>query len=308
MIYGQRNVTAVVVTYNRRLLLEKCLDAIRRQQGGKPRILVINNNSTDGTTEWLADQDDLKVVNQENKGGAYGFYTGIKTAFEDGAEWIWCMDDDGVPADNALSLLLSHQDKKPCVLSPVVLDIEDRKTIVFKTGDFKTYLDLKEALIDGVGYPFNGTMLHRDVVEKAGLPRKELVIWGDESEYWNRILYMNQFPAYLVSQSHHYHPAQYTLFYLKEWDLKGGWKVYYYVRNKPFVYKSRYRSAFMARIKTYYFVLGFFYTIMRYQENDKTLKLKLAMKAMKDGFRGNTSMEINDVVQYIAALANSSKS
>ncbi|MCD2425197.1 glycosyltransferase [Niabella pedocola] len=305
MIYGQSNVTVVVVTFNRRQLLERCLDAIKNQRGVTPNILVVNNNSTDGTTEWLATQEGLKVISQENKGGAFGFYTGIKTAFEDGAEWIWCMDDDGQPATDALMLLLKHQDKKPCVLSPVVLDIEDRKTIVFKTGNFKTYMDLKEPLIDNVGYPFNGTMLHRAVVEKAGLPRKELVIWGDESEYWNRILYRHQFHAYLVSQSHHYHPAQYTLFYLKEWDLKTGWKVYFYIRNKPFVYQSRYTSAFIAHVKAYYFVLGFFYTIMRYQKNDKKLKFKLARKAIKDGFRGNTSMGIKDVVQYIAKLTKS---
>lgn len=35
-------------------------------------IIVINNQSTDGTGEWLATQP-VTTITQENKGGAWGF-------------------------------------------------------------------------------------------------------------------------------------------------------------------------------------------------------------------------------------------
>ena len=90
------NIIAVVVTYNRMELLKR---NIRCLQQNKPisSIVIVNNGSTDGTTEWLAAQEGLTVINQTNVGGAGGFYTGIQYAYQAGADWIWCMDDDVFP-------------------------------------------------------------------------------------------------------------------------------------------------------------------------------------------------------------------
>ena len=293
---------AVVVTFNRLALLKNCIGALRQQKEETPTILVVNNSSTDGTNEWLHEQSDIITVTQENKGGAFGFYTGIKKAFELGAEWIWCMDDDGVPAEDALSVLLNHIHKKPCILSPLVIDINNRETIAFKTKHYSKFYDIKQDVLEQIGYPFNGTMLHRDIIAKVGLPKKELVIWGDESEYWNRIIYKNKFKAYLVRDSHHYHPSNYSLFYLCEWDFSSSWKVYFYVRNKPFVYKSKYNTLLAAYLQFAYFLAGLSYTILRYQKNDKLLKLKFITKAAIDGLKKDTSMSITTVNDYIKKL------
>lgn len=47
-------IIAVVVTYNRLSLLKRNLDCLRQN---KPlsSIIVVNNGSTDGTAEWLAE-------------------------------------------------------------------------------------------------------------------------------------------------------------------------------------------------------------------------------------------------------------
>ena len=42
----------------------------------------------------------------ENTGGAGGFYTGMKWAYEHGADAIWIMDDDTIPQADALQKLL----------------------------------------------------------------------------------------------------------------------------------------------------------------------------------------------------------
>ncbi len=96
------NIIAVVVTYNRMELLKR---NIRCLQQNKPisSIVIVNNGSTDGTTEWLAAQEGLTVINQTNVGGAGGFYTGIQYAYQAGADWIWCMDDDVFPRADCLN-------------------------------------------------------------------------------------------------------------------------------------------------------------------------------------------------------------
>ena len=52
------NIIAVVVTYNRMELLKR---NIRCLQQNKPisSIVIVNNGSTDGTTEWLAAQEAI---------------------------------------------------------------------------------------------------------------------------------------------------------------------------------------------------------------------------------------------------------
>ena len=76
-------IIAVVVTYNRLELLKRNIDCLR-QNTPLTSIVVVNNGSTDGTTQWLAAQPDLQVINQENVGGSGGFYTGIEYAYKAG--------------------------------------------------------------------------------------------------------------------------------------------------------------------------------------------------------------------------------
>lgn len=93
----KNNICAVVVTYNRIKLLKECIDSLRKQTIILDGIIVVNNNSNDGTKEWLALQNDISAIHQENLGGAGGFYNGIKSAYNKGYNWIWCMDDDCLP-------------------------------------------------------------------------------------------------------------------------------------------------------------------------------------------------------------------
>ena len=41
-------------------------------------------------------------------GGSGGFYTGMQYAYQAGADWIWCMDDDVFPLADCLERLLQH--------------------------------------------------------------------------------------------------------------------------------------------------------------------------------------------------------
>jgi rhamnopyranosyl-N-acetylglucosaminyl-diphospho-decaprenol beta-1,3/1,4-galactofuranosyltransferase len=80
------NIIAVVVTYNRLELLKKVLESLRSQTLKPFKIIVVNNGSTDGTLEWLGNQDDLEIITQDNIGSSGGQFTGIKAAFESGED------------------------------------------------------------------------------------------------------------------------------------------------------------------------------------------------------------------------------
>lgn len=57
-------VHAVVVTYNRKKLLEECVNAVLKQSYPVDKLIIIDNNSTDGTEAFLKEKKflDLPVI------------------------------------------------------------------------------------------------------------------------------------------------------------------------------------------------------------------------------------------------------
>ncbi|MCX6152290.1 MAG: glycosyltransferase family 2 protein [Ignavibacteriales bacterium] len=206
-------IAAVIVTYNRLELLKQCLDSINKQTRKLDEIIVINNSSTDGTFEWLNEQNDLTIISQENSGGAGGFYTGIKTAYEKGYDWIWCMDDDVIPEKNTLFNLicfLSDQvDNISAVASKRIREVSQEKAIgeIICTDFSKIRHDLRykikipESEIENkprtiFAATFEGMMINKDAIHKVGFPNEKFFIWYDDLEYCIRL---NQFgKIYLI--------------------------------------------------------------------------------------------------------------
>ena len=235
------SVCAVIVTYNRKELLRECLQALLEQTQPVHRILVVDNVSTDGTVEMLeadfsADRHrQITIIRlPANVGGAGGFHEGFRRAFETGSEWVWAMDDDGLPESSALERLLAA-DAAGLFRAPLVLAREDpaEKRLAFPgradggSKTLNTRTDVENASRDGLapGYvaPFNGVLVHRSVIERVGFPRAEFFLWGDEWDYVFRARKLGITPTTVLDALFR-HPESRTNF---EW-LKVGpfrWRV-----------------------------------------------------------------------------------
>ena len=210
-------VLAVVVTFNRLDELKVCVAALKSQSYGSLNILVVNNGSTDGTKEWLTQQSDVIVINQENLGGAGGFYTGMKYMYDNGYEWLVMMDDDGIPDKNEIKNLIQSYDKvvsavgKEVILNALVADKDDKDYTAFlwARGSRRTtkITELQKEQFFNDIHPFNGTLVKRSVIEKIGMIKKEMFIWGDEKEYMARAIH-NGIGLYTVPAAIHYHPKE----------------------------------------------------------------------------------------------------
>jgi len=77
-----RKTAIIILTYNNLKYNKDCIESIRRYtQEGSYEIIVVDNNSTDGTREWLQTQKDLKLVlNDYNVGFPKGCNIGINLA------------------------------------------------------------------------------------------------------------------------------------------------------------------------------------------------------------------------------------
>lgn len=210
-------IVAVVVTYNRLELLKKCIEAIRNQTLSLESIIVVNNSSTDGTVEWLLHQNDLIVINQENEGGAGGFYSGLKKAYEKGYDWIWIMDDDAFPEKRCLEKLMKYKNFTK-ILAPLVvegdhIDCLHRGYFNLNKINFPIFqipikksviLNEKRDVLSIDFISFIGLLINREVIEKIGYPIKEYYIFNDDVEYSLR-MQKNNFSKLLVLNTCIYH-------------------------------------------------------------------------------------------------------
>ena len=279
-------VIAVVVTYNRQALLSECIYALRNQTRRLDAILVVNNGSTDNTNNWLVSQKDLFFITQDNTGSGGGFNSGIEWAYKHGYSWIWCMDDDGYPKEDALENLLNKDDGALKLFNCAVINKEDKKTFVWKTGNYKTICDVDKKLIKDVAHPFNGTLIHRNIIERVGTPKASLFLWGDETEYYYRIMIKNEIPVYTVTDSIHYHPAA-GFTYKKDWDYKSTWKMYFYIRNRFQIHQSKFSGKLLAFLNYICFLCSFAGVILFYQKTDKVKKMKFIFWPATDAFSNN---------------------
>ena len=91
-------VVASVLTRNRRDLLRRAIAGVIEQTRAVDEVIVVDNQSSDGTLEMLADDfPEVHVVAlAENRGATGGFYEAIKAAHMAGADWVWLLDDDSI--------------------------------------------------------------------------------------------------------------------------------------------------------------------------------------------------------------------
>ena len=77
-----QSLVAIVVTYNRLDQLRKTVERLLESSAAElTGLVVVDNASTDGTAEWLAAQNDPRLVNhrlETNTGGAGGFEAGMR--------------------------------------------------------------------------------------------------------------------------------------------------------------------------------------------------------------------------------------
>lgn len=206
------SVVAVVVTYNRKELLVQCLQALEMQTTSCD-VIVVDNHSTDGTQEIVEKLAETKKwlslhCMDKNEGGAGGFYAGMKLASERGYNYIWLMDDDTLPKQDALEQLLFADQKLEGNygwLSSTVLWTDGHECKMNRQKLKKSYYDYMEYLKYGIVQAEQATFVSLFVpiqtLKQVGLPIRQFFIWGDDIEYTRRVTIRNMLPGFVVGQS-----------------------------------------------------------------------------------------------------------
>ncbi|MEM7734663.1 MAG: glycosyltransferase [Deinococcota bacterium] len=211
------DVCVVTVTYGDRFgLLEQVLTAVLA--AGVGQVVVVNNasegSSQQDLTRFATTHPNVHVLTMShNLGSAGGYAAGIDAASPLACEFIWLLDDDNVPADNALELLLkAYPDiSEASNLVAVTALRDDRPNLKAWAQGVRTaitrpssvlgfhLLDIPTKLIGRCQQktpcnpcplpfaPYGGLLLPKHVVNAIGLPDTQFYLYSDDYEYTYRI-------------------------------------------------------------------------------------------------------------------------
>lgn len=237
-------ILAAIVTYNRLELLKECLEELKKQSYSDFDILVVDNASTDGTTEYLQENKDILNIMYENTGanlgGAGGFNYALKKAVLLDYDYVWIMDDDTMVTKDALLKMvdiITASKKKFGFITSNILWTDGNKCrmneqkLIGKNKYFGGRVTLcREATFVSVLFPVS-------IIREMGLPVKEFFIWGDDVEYTRRI--SKKYPCYYVDDSVVIHKTQNNVGSNISIDDEGRIARYEYAyRNEVFIAKK----------------------------------------------------------------------
>ncbi len=308
-------VCAVIVTYNRKECLERLINALLSQKYKLTGILIFDNQSSDGTDEFLLEKSytnsieecvlhssitDSTIIyyyrNKENNGGAGGFCEALNLLSDLNYSFYWIMDDDVLPEQDCLGNLIKFQDSYCMITIPnrtgygyqdyAIEYVDMKKSIVKSIMDWKTCIvpdEITREYIEVQDMPFEGPLINAELISIIGFPNRELFILFDDSEYAMR--------ACKVTQLRYIKEARlFKQIIPTQHNSDAKWKIYYCFRNAVW-FNRKYGKTFGARVIRP-FVLCFYWGSKYFFRNQIDL-LKMLCKGYIDGVNDRLGKIVN---------------
>lgn len=214
------SVAAIIVTYNRIHCLKRCMNSLASQVFKPSCLIVFDNASTDGTKNFFLNELGLAQEGEnsaffsgfyfgipisyfpsnENKGGSFGFKTALLIAQKTKSDFYWLMDDDVAPEKNCLQNLVHSFSADVAAAYPHRVGEGFREQIAIKQnltspfwGLFRPnkkkyfYNGPLENTVSAINFSFEGPLLKREFVEKAGEIDDSFFNQYDDGDYSERM-------------------------------------------------------------------------------------------------------------------------
>ena len=137
-------VTIILVNYNGGRVTRECVDSLKRMRNQDYSVIIVDNGSTDASFDELKqvyaeDPQICVIATGENRGFAGGNNFGIRTAIEQGTEWILLLNNDTEAEEDFLDRMTENVDRET-IYAPRINLFSDKKTPWYAAGwiDFNT--------------------------------------------------------------------------------------------------------------------------------------------------------------------------
>ena len=112
------DVSVVIVTYNAMPWLERCLDSVAGYE-----TVVVDHGSTDGSVEHVRSREGVRLIEQENRGLAAGWNTGLRAV---GGRYVLILNADAWVVGDAIEQLaaFAHEHPEAALVGPKLLNLD----------------------------------------------------------------------------------------------------------------------------------------------------------------------------------------
>lgn len=284
----KKRVSIVIVTWNVKGFLKKCLDSVYKETKDiQIEVIVVDNASTDGTSEMVKDEfPQIRLITTEkNLGYTKANNLAIRTILNKGpSDFFLLLNSDTVFQNNAIDQMASYLINNPDVgaVSPALI-LPDGKfqtgtagflptawtgftyfSFIFKLFPKKTksfFIEpsyfLKKRNIVSVDWMSGAClMLRRETIEKTGLMDEKYFIYADDIE-WGKRMKQEGFLLHYLPWLHvlHYHGITFDQIY-KRTNTDWLAMLYAYVRKE--------RGKIEYRLFRFFSIEGFFLRLFLY--------------------------------------------
>ncbi len=129
------SVHAVIPVFNRLAMTQELVASLRQQELDEPlHLIIVDDGSTDGTAQWLAEQSDIAVLKGDGSlfwGGAVdlAFTSLMNEGGED--DWVLLLNNDTtVDPDFVQRLVKAARDHAPAAVGSVIRDSADHQRLL----------------------------------------------------------------------------------------------------------------------------------------------------------------------------------
>lgn len=255
----------IIPVYNQFDYTRMCLQSIKKNNllDYDYEIIVINNGSTDGTVEYLANTGANIINNKKNIGVAKAWNQGIKKAK---GEYLFIINNDIIVCRNWIKNLVDfyERNENTGILSPATR--EGELNYEFNEYAEKFIYKMKEVSEEGF---FGWCMIiKKDRFEKIGLFSQKFEIGiGEDTDFYLR-LKNKGYKSYITGSAFVHHFGSKTLnnirtLYGNDFEIKNisilmnKWNI----REEP--YFKRKLKSFVKFIKNFWYKIFYGYTLYK---------------------------------------------
>ena len=326
-----KQTTVVLLTYaNRKSLLLSVLDNLISMNIS--RAIVVDNGASWPIIKELYELygDSVDVLSMEsNQGTAVGYAKGIRRAIELGAEYIWLLDDDNKPNDDALALLYSvyKKNEDTCKVDGSLLlacasyrreqygvinttrelfRIRPRRNSIcnfhfldiYSRITANLYISHKNISANDVielsSAPYGGLFFHKNLIEFIGLPNSDYIIYTDDIEFtWRIYAHGGKILMPIAAEIHdldkNWRSVGHKKKLLWSWLMQGSNFRAYYAMRNITYFDYYYRSSNKFIFKINLFLFKFLLLFCSIRYNSKE-RYKILISAMNDGLAGRLGL------------------